>query len=129
MYEEENKEDIHKDGLGLAEHYSPEIKDLVKKLLVRDPIERLGHDDSHCDGTKILLHPAFEILTLDNDGGPDDNTEGYVFHKPQLFDVNQDFELKKKEKDAALMENDEDDDFFNQDKHKDAFKDLESIAS
>jgi len=114
-YEEENKEDIHEKGLGLAKHYSKEMKELVQALLVRDPTKRLGHDG---DSDAILAHPAFKAIEGQNsdgpqdadgefspkDGSPDDKGVGFDFKYPNLFNLNQDFEKKRAEKDLALDE-------------------------
>jgi serine/threonine protein kinase len=101
MYGEENTEDIPADGQGRKGHYSDELKDLVKKLLVRNPEQRLGYAVNYTDDYKMILqHKAFEKLTKENDGSPND--PGITFIKPDLYNFNQDFDKLKKEKDDVL---------------------------
>lgn len=100
-------EDIPAGGLGLNVKYSADLKNLVKALLVRDPTKRLGYTN---DSDEILGHDAFKLLTKvpGEDGSPEDKGDGFKFQKPELFDLDQDFEKKKKDKDAAVAEKDED---------------------
>ena len=42
--------------------YSNEFKDLIQRLLTKDPTKRLGLQDDHLD---VLLHPFFNIDFID----------------------------------------------------------------
>ena len=79
--------------------YSSDIKELVKGLLTRDPANRLGSEN---DSVEILEHKAFKLLTELEDGSPED--KGFEFQKPDLFNLKQDFDLKKEKKDKVLKE-------------------------
>lgn len=110
LYEEEEEKvgDIPIGGMELNVKYSDDLKSLVKALLVRKPADRLGYTR---DSEEILEHVAFKLLTKveGEDGSPDDKGEGFKFQKPELYNMDQDFDKKKKEKDAAVAEKAEDD--------------------
>ena len=98
MYEEENTDDIPVGGAGLCGKYSADLKALVKALLVRDPTKRLGYTR---DSEEILEHAAFKVINNNDgkDGSPNDKGgDDFKFQKPELFDLDQDFDKKKKEK-------------------------------
>ena len=106
-YDESEGNNIPVNGDGLKDHYSAELKALVAALLVRDPTKRLGYKN---DSDEILEHPAFKLLTAveGQDGSPDDNGPEFKFIKPDLYNFDQDFDKKKKEKDEAVAGKEDD---------------------
>jgi serine/threonine protein kinase len=48
---------------GGYKHYSQELRDLVRALIVRDPEARLG---SKGDAKEILAHPAFDAALIES---------------------------------------------------------------
>jgi hypothetical protein len=73
-----------------GEKYSDELKDLVRRLLDRDQHKRLGVNG---DADEVLKHPAFNdhsiIEEIGNRSFPD------VQLKPEIYDLNQDFDAFK----------------------------------
>ena len=64
---------------GAISHYSPELLDLVDKLLVKEPTLRLG---AKADMQEILEHPVFQKKIISSD---------MVALKPKAYNTNQDF--------------------------------------
>tara|TARA_B110000285_G_C14945360_1_gene524060 strand:- start:179 stop:865 length:687 start_codon:yes stop_codon:yes gene_type:complete len=82
----------------IAPKYSDNLKDLVLKLLTKDPKERLGAKN---DGDEILEHPVFpkELIAKAKVGDYDAPI------KPQIYDFTQDFnDVKKKQTIAKALD-------------------------